>query len=162
MIVHGMGKVQVIASRQDKQVGKVTELRNVSYVIMRVAINCQKRSPLHLSISGEQVPSFWVPTLPSVLCRSRSCCFCQQLSPTALSSFPTSLTSVFVAVCMYSVVVDLVLLVCKPLWWALSLLFNIVCSSWSLGSNQSWCFLSSFSSHWTKALSISCSSSPYG
>ena len=43
---------------------------------------------------------------------------------------------------LYAAVVDLVLLVCNSLWWAWSLLFIRVCSSWSLGSNQSWCFLS--------------------
>ena len=84
---------------------------------------------------------------------------------------------------LYAAVVDLVLLVCNTLWWAWSLLPISVCSSWSLGSNQSWCFLSGlpryvlavlyttscsavhlssgvefyFSSHWARALSISCS-----
>ena len=43
---------------------------------------------------------------------------------------------------LYAAVVDLVLLVCKTLWWAWSLLLIRVCSPWSLGSNQSWCFLS--------------------
>ena len=43
---------------------------------------------------------------------------------------------------LYAAVVDLVLLVCSTLWWAWSLLLKRVCSSWSLGSNQSWCFLS--------------------
>ena len=88
---------------------------------------------------------------------------------------------------LYAVVVDLVLLVCNPLWWAWSLLLIRVCSSWSLrlglGLATTWCFLSglpiyvlavlyttccraaqslsgvefSFSSHWARALSI-CSS----
>ena len=44
----------------------------------------------------------WVPTLPSVHCRSPSCCFCQQLCAAPLPSFPASLYSahwcVFVAV----------------------------------------------------------------
>ena len=79
--------------------------------------------------------------------------------------------------------VDLVLLVCNTLWRAWSLLLIRVYSSWSLGSNQSWYFLSgvpryvlavlyatccraahsssgvelSFSSHWARALSISSS-----
>ena len=43
---------------------------------------------------------------------------------------------------LYAAVVDLVLLVCNTLWWAWSLLLIRVCSSWWLGSNQSWCFLS--------------------
>ena len=76
---------------------------------------------------------------------------------------------------LYVAVLDLVLLVCNTLWLAWSLLLIRVCSSWS---NQSWCFLSvfavlsttccsaahsssgvefSFSSHWARALSISCS-----
>ena len=76
-----------------------------------------------------------------------------------------------------------VLLVCNTLWLAWSLLLIRVCSYWSLGSNQSWCFLSGlpryvlavlyatcckaahsysgvefcFSSHWARALSIPCS-----
>ena len=84
---------------------------------------------------------------------------------------------------LYATMVDLVLLVCNTLWWAWSVLHIRVCSSWSLGSNQSWCFLSglpryvlavlyttccraaqfsagvkfSFSSHWARTLSISCS-----
>ena len=84
---------------------------------------------------------------------------------------------------LYAAVVDLVLLVCNTLWWVWSLLLIRVCSSWSLGSNQAWCFLSglpryvmavlyttccraahsssgvefSFSSYWARALSISCS-----
>ena len=84
---------------------------------------------------------------------------------------------------LYAAVVDLVLLVCNTLWWAWSRLLTRVCSSWSLGSSQSWCFLSglpryvlgvvyttwcraahsssgvefSFSSIWARALSISCS-----
>ena len=43
---------------------------------------------------------------------------------------------------LYSAEVDLVLLVCKTLWWAWSLLLIRICSSWLLGSNQSGCFLS--------------------
>ena len=84
---------------------------------------------------------------------------------------------------LYAAVVDLVLLVCNTLWWAWFLLLICVCSSWSLGSNQSWCFPSgllryvlavlyttccraghsssgvvfSLSSHWARVLSISCS-----
>ena len=84
---------------------------------------------------------------------------------------------------LYAAVVDLVLLVCNTLWWAWSLLLIRVCSSWSLGSNQSWCLLSglpryalavlyttcyraahsssgvefSFSSQCARALTISCS-----
>ena len=84
---------------------------------------------------------------------------------------------------LYAAVMDLVFLVCSTLWWAWSLLLIRVCSSWSLASNQSWCFLSglpryvlavlyttccradhsssgvefSFSSHWARALFISCS-----
>ena len=85
---------------------------------------------------------------------------------------------------LYAAVVDLMLLVCNTLWWAWSfLLIRIICSSWSLGSNQSWYLLSglpryvlavlyttccraahspssvefSFSSHWARAMSISCS-----
>ena len=79
--------------------------------------------------------------------------------------------------------IDQMLLVCDILWWACSLLLIRVCSSWSLVSNQSWCFLSglpkyvlavfyltccrvahslsgverSFFSHWARALPISCS-----
>ena len=64
-----------------------------------------RRSPFHLLISGEQVPFSWVPTLPSVHCRSHSCRFCQQLSAAPLPSFPTSLYSVhgciFLAVCRH-------------------------------------------------------------
>ena len=146
-------------------------------------------------VSGTTPGVMWVdsllrPTLPSVHCRSPSCRFCQQLSAAPLPSFPTSPTSVhgyiFVAVCkasLYIAVVDLVLLVCNTLWWAWSLLLIRICSSWSLGSIQSWFFLSglpryvlavlyttccraahssygvefSFSSHWARALSISCS-----
>ena len=85
--------------------------------------------------------------------------------------------------CLYAAVVDLVLLVCNTLWWAWSLLLIRVCSSLSLGSNMSKCFLSglpryvlavlyttccraahsssgvklSFSSHWARIPSISCS-----
>ena len=84
---------------------------------------------------------------------------------------------------LYAAVVDLVLLVCNNLWWAWSLLLTRICSSWSLGSNQSWFFLSGLpryvlavlyttccrvahsssgveifrSSHWARALSIHCS-----
>ena len=84
---------------------------------------------------------------------------------------------------LYAAVVDLVLLVCNTLWWAWSLLLIRVSSSWSLVLNQSWCFLFglpmyvltvlyttscraphsssgvefSSSSHWARALSISCS-----
>ena len=84
---------------------------------------------------------------------------------------------------LYAAVVDLVLLVCNTLWWAWFLLLRRVYSSQALGSNQSWCFLSglpryvlavlyttccrashsssgvelSLSSHWARALSISCS-----
>ena len=84
---------------------------------------------------------------------------------------------------LYAAVVDLVLLVCNTLWWAWSLLLIRVCSSWSLGSNQTCCFLSGlpryvlavlyttccraahfssgvefyFSYNWARALSISCS-----
>ena len=84
---------------------------------------------------------------------------------------------------LYAAMVNLVFLVCNTLWWAWSLLLIRICSSWSLGSNQSWCFLSGlprfvlavlyttccraahsssgvelyFSSHWARALSISCS-----
>ena len=43
---------------------------------------------------------------------------------------------------LYAAMVDLVLLVCNTLWWAWSLLLIRVCSSWSLWTNQSWCFLS--------------------
>ena len=42
---------------------------------------------------------------------------------------------------LYAAVVDLALLVCNIIWWAWFLLLISVCSSWSLGSNQSWCFL---------------------
>ena len=75
------------------------------------------------------------------------------------------------------------LLVCNTLWWAWSLLLIRIYNSWSLGSNQSWFFLSglsrcvlavlyttccraahsssgvefSFSSHWARTLSICCS-----
>ena len=84
---------------------------------------------------------------------------------------------------LYVAVLDLVLLVCNTLLWAWSLQLIRACSSWSLGSNQSWCFLSglpayvlavlyttccriahsssvikfSFSSHWARALSNCCS-----
>ena len=84
---------------------------------------------------------------------------------------------------LYAAVVDLVLMVCNTLWWDWYLLLIRVCSSWLLESNQSWWFLSglpryvlavlyttcysaahsssgvefSFSYHWAKALSISCS-----
>ena len=34
------------------------------------------------------------------------------------------------------------LLVCNTLWWACFLMLIRVCSSWWLGSNQSWCFFS--------------------
>ena len=43
---------------------------------------------------------------------------------------------------LYATVVDLVLLVCNTLWLTWSLLLIRVCCSWSLGSIQSWCFLS--------------------
>ena len=33
-------------------------------------------------------------------------------------------------------------LVCNTFWWAWFILFIRACSSWSLVSNQSWCFLS--------------------
>ena len=73
---------------------------------------CKRMSPFHLLTSGEQVPSSWVPTLPSVHSRSPSCCFCQQLSAAQLPSFPTSLTSVhgcvFVFVCRR---------LCMLQWW---------------------------------------------
>ena len=158
---------------------------------LATSLSCyQRRSPLHLLISGEQVPSSWVPTLPSVHCRSLSCRFCQQVSAAPLPSFPTSLTSVHGCVfcswqqaSLYAAVADIVLLVCNTLCWGWSLLIIRVCSSWSLGSHQSWWFLSglpiyvfavlyttcctaahsssgfelSFSSHWARALSISCS-----
>ena len=81
---------------------------------------------------------------------------------------------------LYAAVVDLVLQGYNILWWAWFLLLIRVCSSWSLGSNQ--CFLSglpkyvlaelyttccraahsssgvelSFSSHWARALTMSC------
>ena len=78
--------------------------RSVHSILPQLAC-CQRRSPFHLLILIEQVPSFWVPTLPSVHCRSPSCCYCQQLSAAPLPSFPISLTSVhgcfFVAVCRH-------------------------------------------------------------
>ena len=104
----------------------------------------QRRSPFHLLISGEHVPSSWVPTLPSVHCRSPSCRFCQQLCAAPVPSF--SHKSDFSArvhfssslqASLYAAVVDLVLLVCNPLWWAWSLLLIRVCSSWSLGGRTS-------------------------
>ena len=42
----------------------------------------------------------------------------------------------------HAAVVDLILMVCNTLRWDWSLLLIRVCSSWSLASNQSWCFLS--------------------
>ena len=39
---------------------------------------CQIMHAFHLLISGENIPFSWVPTLPSVRCRSPSCCFRQQ------------------------------------------------------------------------------------
>ena len=70
-----------------------------------ISLCYQRKSSFHLSISGEQVPFSCVPTLPSVHCRSHSCCFRQQLSAAPLPSFPTSLTvygCVFVAGCRHS------------------------------------------------------------
>ena len=51
------------------------------------------------------------------------------------------------------------LLVGNTLWWAWSLLLTRVCSSWSLGSNPSWCFLYGLPSCALAVLyvSISCS-----
>ena len=69
-------------------------------------LSCYQRMyPLHMLLLGEQVPSSWVPTLPSVHCRSPSSRFCQQLSAAPLRPFPTSLTSVhgcvFVTACRH-------------------------------------------------------------
>ena len=85
---------------------------------------------------------------------------------------------------LYAAVVDLVLLVCNILWWTWFLLLIRVCSSWSFGGRtspgvfclacqeMSWLYVHdllqscpysssgvefSFSSHWARALSISCS-----
>ena len=95
--------------------------RDVEYLLEVFTPSCYNslaiKEGLHstyLLISGEQVPSSWVPTLPSVHCRSPSCRLCQQLSAAPLLSFPTSLTSVhgcdFMAVCRQF---------CMLQWWIL-------------------------------------------
>ena len=115
--------------------------------------------------------------LSAALCSSTAFLF-HQFDFSALVRFCSCLQA-----SLYAAVVDLVLLVCNTLYWALSLLLIRVCISWSLGSNQSLCFISglpiyvlavlyttccraahsssgvelSFSSHWVRALSSSCS-----
>ena len=57
---------------------------------------------------------------------------------------------------LYAAVVDIVLLVCNTLWWAWSLLLIRVYSSWSLGLNQSWCFLSGLQRYVLAVLYTTC------
>ena len=62
---------------------------------------------------------------------------------------------------LYAAVVDLVLLVCNTLWWAWPPLFIRVCSSWSLGSNQYWCFLSGLPRYVVAVLYTTCYRAAY-
>ena len=127
--------------------GTLSNSWKCSHSILLQVSCCQRRYPFHLLISGEQVPSSWVPILPSVHCRSPSWFLSAALcSSTAFLSHQSDF-SARVHFCsslqayLYAAVVDLVLLVCNTLWWAWSLLLIRVCSSWSFGLNQSWWFM---------------------
>jgi len=116
---------------------------------------CQRRSTFQLLISARSllfgsphflrsiVEAFHVVSIGSYL----------QL---ILLHFPPVWLQYSLQACLYAAVVDLVLLIYNTLRWAWSVMLIRVCSFWSLGSNQSWCFLSSLPRYVLAVLYTTC------
>lgn len=98
--------------------------------------------PLYRLITGEHLPFSRVLTLPHVHCRRPSCRFCLRLSAAFYLRFSPFWLSTEEFWSSLQKVVDSMLLVCITLWYDWSLPLIKLCNSSSLGSNQSWCFLS--------------------